>query len=148
MDTRRLKEELDRYQQRIREMIQDHSRRLHEETLQVEKKYKQELDHLNNEMNLEMDSLTKARLDLERQRRVEADLKRELQQKVCTIEDLRQEMQMKMSMLTYYMNYIMCTSELYRKCFNIGRMLKTLVFLINRSHAGRVSPCSCSKKQY
>ncbi|XP_021963842.2 serologically defined colon cancer antigen 8 homolog isoform X3 [Folsomia candida] len=97
METRRLKEELDRHQQRIRDMIQDHSRRLHDEKLQVEKKYKQELDQLNNEMNIELDCLTKARLDLERQKRLETDLRRELQQKMCTIEDIRQEMQIKIS---------------------------------------------------
>lgn len=72
--------------------------RLHDEKLQVEKKYKQELDQLNNEMNIELDSLTKARLDLERQKRLETDLRRELAQKMCTIEDIRQEMQLKISM--------------------------------------------------
>lgn len=99
MEAGRLKEELDRYQKRVREMIQDHTRKLHEEKLQVERKYRQELDHLNNEMTQELDSLTKAKIDLERQKRVEMELRRENEMKQATIEDIRQEMQIKMGHL-------------------------------------------------
>lgn len=99
MEASRLKEELDRYQKRVREMIQDHTRKLHEEKLQVERKYRQELDHLNNEMTQELDALTKAKIDLERQKRVEMDLRRENEMKQATIEDIRQEMQIKIGHL-------------------------------------------------
>lgn len=99
METGRLKDELDRYQKRIREMIQDHTRKLHEEKLQVERKYRQELDHLNNEMTQELDALTKARIDLERQKRLEIDLRRDVEQRQSALEDMRQEMQIKMGHL-------------------------------------------------
>ncbi|ODM99517.1 Serologically defined colon cancer antigen 8 [Orchesella cincta] len=99
METGRLKEELDRYQKRVREMIQDHTRKLHEEKLQVERKYRQELDHLSSEMTQELDALTRSRIDLERQKRLETDLRRELEQKQAAVEDIRQEMQIKIGHL-------------------------------------------------
>ena len=97
MESRRLKDELDRHQQRVREMIQENSRKLHEEKLQVEKKYRQEIDDLNNEMSQDYDTFTKTKLDLERQKRVEAELRREIQLKMGIIDDLRVEMQIKIS---------------------------------------------------
>lgn len=97
MESRRLADELERHQQRLREMIQENSRKLHEEKLQVEKKYRQEIDNLNSEMSHDYDMLTKIKLDLERQKRIEAELRREIQLKVSIIEDLRSETQIKIS---------------------------------------------------
>jgi len=97
METKRLKDEVERYQIKLKDMIQENSKKIHEEKMMVERKYRQELDHLNNEMSQEIDTLTRTRLDLERQKRIELDLRREIQQKSASIEDMRQEMQIKFS---------------------------------------------------
>jgi len=97
LERRRLKEDLERNQERIRDLIQENSHKLNQEKVQVEKKYRQEIDHLNNEMSQEYETLTKAKLDLERQKRVEAELRRELSLKANLLEDVRTEMQTKIS---------------------------------------------------
>lgn len=91
LETKRLKDELDRQQQRLREFITENCKKIQEEKMQVELKYRQEIEMLNSNINVEMDSLTRTRLELERMKRIELELKRELQLKTQTMEDLRQE---------------------------------------------------------
>ncbi|PSN34350.1 hypothetical protein C0J52_17268 [Blattella germanica] len=99
LEVRRLKEELDRQHEKMRELMQEQGRKVQDERLQLERRYTQQMEQLSTDLTSQWDSSSKLQLELEKQRRVEADLRRDLQQKTVTIEELKKELQNKISSL-------------------------------------------------
>ncbi|CAG7728231.1 unnamed protein product [Allacma fusca] len=90
-EIRRLKEDLERHQRRVAELISENDRRVQDEKANLEHKFRQEIEILNSSINSEVDSLARAKLELERLKRSELELKRQVQMKSQTMDDLRQE---------------------------------------------------------
>lgn len=95
METRRLKEELDRQYERVRELQHEMARRISEERAVAERRYNYQVDQLGGDLTNQWEQSSKMQLDLERYRRVEADLKRELGQKLSQIDELKTDMKTK-----------------------------------------------------
>jgi len=98
---RRLKDELDRLHEKVREMLQEQGRKVQDERMQLERRYTQQMEQLNTDLTSQWDSTSKLQLELEKQRRVEVDLRRDLQQKTVTIEELKKELQNKIGELLH-----------------------------------------------
>lgn len=60
-----------------------------------EHRYAQQIDQLTSDLTLQWDLTSKLQLELEKQRRSESDMRRELQQKSCTVDELKKELQTK-----------------------------------------------------
>lgn len=95
LEVRRLKDELDRQHEKMRELLQEQGRKVQDERMQLERRYTQQMEQLNTDLTCQWDSSSKLQLELEKQRRVEVDLRRDLQQKTVTIEELKKELQNK-----------------------------------------------------
>ncbi|XP_021932237.1 serologically defined colon cancer antigen 8 homolog isoform X3 [Zootermopsis nevadensis] len=99
LEVRRLKDELDRQHEKMRELLQEQGRKVQDERMQLERRYTQQMEQLNTDLTCQWDSSSKLQLELEKQRRVEVDLRRDLQQKTVTIEELKKELQNKIGSL-------------------------------------------------
>ncbi|GFG39581.1 hypothetical protein Cfor_01011 [Coptotermes formosanus] len=99
LEVRRLKDELDRLHEKVREMLQEQGRKVQDERMQLERRYTQQMEQLSTDLTSQWDSTSKLQLELEKQRRVEVDLRRDLQQKTVTIEELKKELQNKIGSL-------------------------------------------------
>ncbi|XP_049773860.1 serologically defined colon cancer antigen 8 homolog isoform X1 [Schistocerca cancellata] len=97
MEVRRLKEELDRQHEKLRDLLQEQGRKVQEERAAAERRYAQQVEQLSSDLAMQWDAVGKLQLELERERRIEADLRRELQQKNCTIEELKKELHTKIA---------------------------------------------------
>lgn len=95
MEIRRLKEELDRQHERVREMQQEMARRISEERAVAERRYNYQVDQLGGDLTNQWEQSSKLQLDLERFRRLESDLKREISQKAAQIDELKTDMKSK-----------------------------------------------------
>ncbi|XP_067006840.2 uro-adherence factor A isoform X2 [Anabrus simplex] len=95
LEVRRLKDELDRQHDKLRDLLQEQGRRVQEERVQAERRYAQQIEQLSADLTTQWDSASKLQLELEKQRRTESELRRELQQKNITIEELKKELQTK-----------------------------------------------------
>lgn len=95
IEIRRLKEELDRQHERVREMQQEMARRISEERAVAERRYNYQVDQLGGDLTNQWEQSSKLQLDLERFRRLETDLKRELAQKVAQIDELKTDIKTK-----------------------------------------------------
>ncbi|XP_034938250.1 serologically defined colon cancer antigen 8 homolog isoform X2 [Chelonus insularis] len=105
-EIRRLKDELERQRDKIREATQDTSRRLAEERHQVERRYSQQVEQLTADIATHWDAASKSQLEIDKQRREIADLKRELNQKQAMNDDLKKEMLLKTSNLQSDINQL------------------------------------------
>jgi serologically defined colon cancer antigen 8 len=94
-ESRRLKDELEKRQEKLREALQDTSRRLIEEKQLVERRFSQQMDQLSADVATHWEAASKSHLESEKQKRQIADLKRDLAQKLLFIEDLKKELQAK-----------------------------------------------------
>jgi serologically defined colon cancer antigen 8 len=100
-EIRRLKEELDRQHERVREMQHEMAKRLAEERANAERRYTYQVDQLGGDLSSQWEHATKLQLEVERQKRMESDLKRDLNQKCVQIDDLKSELKNK---TTIYMS--------------------------------------------
>lgn len=95
VEVRRLRDELERRQEKLREALQETNRRVLEEKHQVERRMSQQMEQLSQDAASHWEAASKSQLESEKQRREIADLRRELAQKVSYIDDLKREMQTK-----------------------------------------------------
>jgi serologically defined colon cancer antigen 8 len=95
MEVRRLKDELDRLHLKLREAIADQGRRATEERGAVERRYHSQVEQLQAELSAQWDTTSRLQLEVEKYRRVESELRRELANKNATLDDLAKETQNK-----------------------------------------------------
>ncbi|XP_015585308.1 serologically defined colon cancer antigen 8 homolog [Cephus cinctus] len=98
-EIRRLRDELDRQHEKLREAAQEANRRVADERHQVERRYSQQVEQLSADIASHWDAASKSQLESEKQRRELADLRRDLAQKQALIDDLKKELQNKISSL-------------------------------------------------
>lgn len=98
-EIRRLKDELEHQHVRIREIQHDMSKKLAEERALAERRYNYQVDQLGGDLSNQWETATRLQLELERQKRVESDYRRDVQQKNSQIDDLRNELKQKMAAL-------------------------------------------------
>lgn len=95
MEIRRLREELERQHARVREMQHEMTKQIAEERSLAERRYSYQVDQLGGDLNTHWETVSRLHLELERQKRIEADCRRDLQQKTVQIENLRSELKQK-----------------------------------------------------
>lgn len=94
-EMRRMKDELDRHHEKLREATQDASRKILDERHQTERRFNQQIEQLSADVALHWDVASKTQLDAEKQRRELMDYKREIAQKQLQIDSLKKELQNK-----------------------------------------------------
>ncbi|KAL9896801.1 uncharacterized protein ACN2A1_007067 isoform 4-T4 [Glossina fuscipes fuscipes] len=92
LEVKHLRDELDRQHERVRELQHDMARRLAEERASAERRYNNQFDQMGGDLSHQWDNVTKLQLEVERQKRYESDLKRELANRNGQIEDLKMEL--------------------------------------------------------
>lgn len=95
IEIRRLKEELERQHERVRELQHEMARRISEERAVAERRYNYQVDQLGGDLTNQWEQSSKLQLDLERFRRLETDLKREIAQKASQIDEMKTDMKTK-----------------------------------------------------
>ncbi|CAO1313019.1 unnamed protein product [Diamesa hyperborea] len=95
IEIRRLKDELERQHERVRECQHEMTKRVAEERSSADRRYTFQVDQLGGDLNSQWEQSSKLQLELERQKRIESDFKRELAQKSNQIDELRTEVKMK-----------------------------------------------------
>lgn len=95
LEIRRLKEELERQHERVREIQHEMARKIAEERSIAERRYNYQVDQLGGDLTCQWEQSSKLQMELERQRRVESDFKRDSAQKIGQIEELKSEMKSK-----------------------------------------------------
>ncbi|KAJ8981284.1 hypothetical protein NQ317_004020 [Molorchus minor] len=95
-EIRRLKDELERQHLKLRDAIADQGRRIAEERSAVERRYTQQIEQLTAEVGVQWETTNKLQLELDKQRRENSDLRREVAQKQALIDELKKEMQSKL----------------------------------------------------
>ncbi|XP_028161481.1 serologically defined colon cancer antigen 8 homolog [Ostrinia furnacalis] len=98
-EIRRLKDDLNKERNKVREMAGEGARRAIQERSAAEQRYNAHFDELQHDLAAQYDNVAKLQLDLERQRREENDLKRELSMKNSAIDELKMELKNKTSSL-------------------------------------------------
>ncbi|XP_024889126.1 serologically defined colon cancer antigen 8 homolog isoform X1 [Temnothorax curvispinosus] len=104
MEIRRLKDELERQHEKLREAAQDANRRITEERQQVERRYNQQIEQLTADIATNWETTNKSQLESEKQRREINELRRELSQKQTAMDNLKKELQNKISTLQSDLN--------------------------------------------
>lgn len=95
MEIRRLKDEVERQHEKLREAAQEANRRIIEERQQIERRYNQQIEQFTADIASHWETANKSQLESEKQRREINELKRELSQKQTTIDNLKKELQNK-----------------------------------------------------
>ncbi|XP_048525300.1 serologically defined colon cancer antigen 8 homolog isoform X3 [Dendroctonus ponderosae] len=95
LEIRRLKDELERQHSKLRDSIAEQGRRIADERSAVERRYTQQIEQLTTEVGVQWETTNKLQLELDKQRREGADLRRECVQKQALIDELKKEMQNK-----------------------------------------------------
>lgn len=95
MEIRRLKDEVERQHDKLREAAQDANRRITEERQQVERRYNQQIEQLTADIANHWETTNKSQLESEKQRREINELRRELSQKQTAMDNLKKELQNK-----------------------------------------------------
>lgn len=72
-------------------------RRVADERTAVERRYTQQIEQLTAELGVQWETTNKMQLELDKQRRENADLRREVTQKQALIDELKKDMQNKIS---------------------------------------------------
>ncbi|KYN02166.1 PREDICTED: serologically defined colon cancer antigen 8 homolog [Cyphomyrmex costatus] len=104
MEIRRLKDELERQHEKLREAAQDANRRITEDRQQVERRYNQQIEQLTADIATHWETTNKSQLETEKQRREINELRRELSQKQNAMDNLKKELQNKISTLQSDLN--------------------------------------------
>ncbi|KQS39039.1 uncharacterized protein Dere_GG20267, isoform B [Drosophila erecta] len=92
LEVRHLRDELDRQHERVRELQHEMARRLAEERASAERRYNTQVDQLGGDLSCQWEQVSKLQLDLERQKRYETDLKRDVASRNSQIEELKMEL--------------------------------------------------------
>ncbi|XP_022828756.1 serologically defined colon cancer antigen 8 homolog isoform X4 [Spodoptera litura] len=98
-ELRRLKDDLAKERSKVRELAGEGARRAIQERSAAEQRYNAHFDELQHDLAAQYDNVAKLQLDLERQRREENELKRELSMKNAAIDELKMELKNKISSL-------------------------------------------------
>ncbi|CAF4944779.1 unnamed protein product [Pieris macdunnoughi] len=98
-EIRRLKDDLSKERNKVRELAGETARRAIHERSAAEQRYNQHFDELQHDLAAQYDNAAKLQLDLERQRREESELKRELSMKNAALEELKMELKNKTASL-------------------------------------------------
>ncbi|CAK1595025.1 unnamed protein product [Parnassius mnemosyne] len=98
-EVRRLKDDLAKERNKIRELAGEGTRRAIQERSAAEQRYNAHFDELQHDLAAQYDNVAKLQMDLDRQRREESDLKRELSMKNAYIEELKMELKNKTASL-------------------------------------------------
>ncbi|XP_011138334.1 serologically defined colon cancer antigen 8 homolog isoform X2 [Harpegnathos saltator] len=104
MEIRRLKDELERQHEKLREAAQEANRRITEERQQLERRYNQQVEQLSADIASHWEIANKSQLESEKQRREINELRRELSQKQTSSDNLKKELQNKISTLQSDLN--------------------------------------------
>ncbi|KAI4472110.1 serologically defined colon cancer antigen 8 [Holotrichia oblita] len=109
-EIRRLKDELERQHGKLRDAINEQSRRIADERSAVERRYSQQIEQLTAELGIQWEQTNKLQLELDKQRRENGDLRRELAQKQAHIDDLKKDMNSKISKVpAIHLNPAICS---------------------------------------
>uniref|UniRef100_A0A146L8Z3 Serologically defined colon cancer antigen 8 n=1 Tax=Lygus hesperus TaxID=30085 RepID=A0A146L8Z3_LYGHE len=95
MEIRRLKSDLERMNDKQREIMQESARRVSE----AERRYTLQIERLNGDLAAQWDTANRLNLELDRARRTESELRREISQRNAVIDELKKELSMKTSNL-------------------------------------------------
>ncbi|CAB3247045.1 unnamed protein product [Arctia plantaginis] len=98
-ELRRLKDELAKERSKVRELAGEGARRAIQERSAAEQRYNAHFDELQHDLAAQYDNVAKLQMDLERQRREENELKREISMKNAAIDELKMELKNKISSL-------------------------------------------------
>lgn len=99
IEIRRLRDELERQHARVREMQLEMTKKIAEERSLAERRYNYHVQQVDGDLSSQWETASRLQLELERQKRAEADYRRDLAQKNSQIEDLRSEMKQKTTSL-------------------------------------------------
>lgn len=99
IEVRRLREELERQHARVREIQHEMAKKIAEERSLAERRYTFQVDQLGGDLSSQLEAASRLHIELERQKRIETDYRRDLQQKNSQIEDLRSELKQKAASL-------------------------------------------------
>lgn len=99
IEIRRLKEELERQHARVREIQHEMTKKIAEERSLAERRYNYQVDQLGGDLSSQWETASRLQLELERQKRVEVDYRRDLAQKNSTIDELKSELKQKTASL-------------------------------------------------
>ncbi|XP_046817066.1 serologically defined colon cancer antigen 8 homolog isoform X2 [Vespa crabro] len=111
-EVRRLKDELDRQHEKLREAAHEASRRITEERQQVERRYSQQVEQLSADIASQWNAANKSQLESEKQQRELLDLKRELSQKQTIIDNLKKDLQNRISSLQSDLNQALTEKDM------------------------------------
>ncbi|XP_052871085.1 uncharacterized protein LOC128276664 [Anopheles cruzii] len=95
IEIRRLKDELERQHERVREVQHEMAKRIADERANAERRYTFHVDQLGGDLSSQWEHATKLQLEVERMKRGESDCKRELAQKNSQIDELKLELKNK-----------------------------------------------------
>uniref|UniRef100_A0A4Y0BFF8 Uncharacterized protein n=1 Tax=Anopheles funestus TaxID=62324 RepID=A0A4Y0BFF8_ANOFN len=95
IEIRRLKDELERQHERVREVQHEMAKRIADERSSAERRYTYHVDQLGGDLSSQWEHATKLQLEVERMKRIESDYKRELNQKSSQIDELKMELKNK-----------------------------------------------------
>ncbi|XP_014483383.1 PREDICTED: serologically defined colon cancer antigen 8 homolog isoform X2 [Dinoponera quadriceps] len=111
MEIRRLKDELERQHEKLREAAQEANRRMTEERQQLERRYNQQVEQLSADIASHWETANKSQLESEKQRREINELRRELSQKQTSTDNLKKELQNKISTLQSDLNQVLSEKD-------------------------------------
>nr|XP_032291112.1 uncharacterized protein LOC6631103 isoform X3 [Drosophila virilis] len=92
LEVRHLRDELDRQHERVRELQHEMARRLADERASAERRYNSQVDQLGGDLSSQWEQVAKLQLELERQKRYETDLKRDVANRNSQIDELKMEL--------------------------------------------------------
>ncbi|XP_058463122.1 uncharacterized protein LOC131437652 isoform X1 [Malaya genurostris] len=104
IEIRRLKDELERQHERVREIQHEMTKRIGEERANAERRYTFQVDQLGGDLSSQWEQATKLQLEVERMKRIESDYKREINQKNSQLDELKLELKNKMSIFMSDLN--------------------------------------------
>lgn len=99
VEIRRLKDELERQHARVREIQHEMAKKIAEERSMAERRYNYQVDQLGGDLSCQWETASRLQLELERQKRIETDYRRDLAQKNAQIDELRSELKQKTASL-------------------------------------------------
>ncbi|EZA60458.1 Serologically defined colon cancer antigen 8-like protein [Ooceraea biroi] len=99
MEIRRLKDELERQHEKLREAAQETNRRITEDRQQAERRCNQQIEQLTADVASHWETANKSQLESEKLRRENNELRRESAQKQSAMDNLKKELQSKISTL-------------------------------------------------
>ncbi|XP_055532538.1 golgin subfamily A member 4 isoform X2 [Wyeomyia smithii] len=104
IEIRRLKDELERQHERVREIQHEMTKRIAEERSNAERRYTFQVDQLGGDLSSQWEQATKLQLEVERMKRIESDYKREINQKNSQLDELKLELKNKMAIFMSDLN--------------------------------------------